>query len=1446
MFKVLGWIPDTFPEDFKKAINVNPEFRFKISDYLPFEKSTIEEATKLLGVKNKEKELVISEDWIVYYLRKKALHKKISLLELTRIIYMMNQRRGFKSSRKDLKDGDKKETEKKWVEVLEIESVVEKKDTNSGKTKGYKKTFLIKAKNTDYEWEVKRFEKPEWRGKKFTFLIIEKVSAKGEIKCSFSTPKEDDWELVKVAQNQDIRTCIDQKLCGGVGEYFFNQLVKDKNYRIKQRIIDRDLYRSELQAIWNKQAEFHPELKENSKLIQIAEALYPTQTREKKEKLKEILSHDLFYVIANDIIYYQRDLKSQKKFITGCRFEKHSYKKDGIEYKVAIKAAPKSNPEFQEFRIWQDIHNIRVYEKEKIVNGRSQIDVDVTKELMTDHAKALIFDLFDSSIEVTQNDIFKILNDGATEKILTEKTHYINLFAIRTTLKGNETKSKIRQVFKKHHYETQGELLLNDRTLSLGKSETKFYRLWHILYSINSADKVKSEKGIKNALINPKHKFSLSDDVVEHLAKLSEFPKQYASYSSRAINKLLPLMRCDKYWNWELIPKEIQDQIDKIVTDGWDLAIDKRTGELIEKREFKRHEQFQGLPTWMACYVVYGRHSERETNEKYTSNKQIDIMKLIPNNSLRNPIVEQVVREALHLVKDIVEKYGQPDEIHIELARDLKKNAEERKRITNANNDNLLEKQRIKKILYELKNGDFKEYDNEGHPIKTKFKKEPNPESPIDIEKFRIWKESSGTSNEELESLFKDGKKERIPTNAEIKKYALWLSQKCASPYTGKIISLSKLFTNEYEIEHIIPQSRLKYDAFDNLVICEAAINPEPYKGNKLARIFIRHYSGQIIPINGTKYTILSEEEYIERCKNIFMGRKLRNLLREDIPDDFISRQINDTRYITRKLNELLYPITKDKDGLVFTIGSITSELKKEWGLNTIWKELLKSRFKRMENIIDKQLIVPDEKEKNKFHFDVPDNAEFNEKRIDHRHHALDALIIAATTKEHIRYLNSLNAVDTQEELKDIRLKLVKRKIREFIPPWPAFTKDAKDKLEEIIVSIKANNKLVSKPRNKYLRWENENGVWIKKYIAQHKPKEQGKHWTAIRKSLFKEPQGIIYLKEIKEVKVIDAVTIQLEYMEVENTDKVKTASYIYDKEARKLIKQIIHQHNEDMESVKRALKSTPLKDSKKHPIESVRIAKFVEYAAKRVAVDKSFTYDKIKKIPYWEKSPLAKLLKQHLDEYKGKPEEAFQGEGLELLTKKNSGKPIKKVTVFEAIGNKVNVKGKLVEADKGSLLFFVCYENIETGKRETETLPLLDSIDSLVNKLPLAPPRQGYKSFILSPNDLVYLPTLDEMENTNSIDWANKKKIAERIYKMVSCSGSQCYFIPHQIAAPIIETNELGANNKSERAWDGEVKYVPNSKGKLTRTDSGTKIVDVCIKIKVDRLGNIIRNEGV
>ena len=141
------------------------------------------------------------------------------------------------------------------------------------------------------------------------------------------------------------------------------------------------------------------------------------------------------------------------------------------------------------------------------------------------------------------------------------------------------------------------------------------------------------------------------------------------------------------------------------------------------------------------------------------------------------------------------------------------------------------------------------------------------------------------------------------PTTKEVLRYKLWLEQKYRSPYTGEMIPLGKLFTSAYEIEHIIPQSRYFDDSFSNKVICESVVNKNPYKDNLLGYEFIKKNEGRIVPELSTPsktVKIFTTDEYESFVKeNYSRSRsKMNKLLMEDIPDKFIERQLNDSRYI--------------------------------------------------------------------------------------------------------------------------------------------------------------------------------------------------------------------------------------------------------------------------------------------------------------------------------------------------------------------------------------------------------------------------------------------------------------------------------------------------------------------------------------------------------------------
>ena len=171
-------------------------------------------------------------------------------------------------------------------------------------------------------------------------------------------------------------------------------------------------------------------------------------------------------------------------------------------------------------------------------------------------------------------------------------------------------------------------------------------RLWHLLYSID--DKQELSKALRKFA----ETYSLDDSFVETFQKFPPFKKEYGAYSAKAIKKLLPLMRMGKYWSETAIDDVTRNRIEKIVTGEYDEKIKNK----IREKTFNltNISHFKGLPLWLACYVVYNRHSEAKDIAKWESpddlQKYLDSFK---QHSLRNPIVEQVITEIMRTVRDI-------------------------------------------------------------------------------------------------------------------------------------------------------------------------------------------------------------------------------------------------------------------------------------------------------------------------------------------------------------------------------------------------------------------------------------------------------------------------------------------------------------------------------------------------------------------------------------------------------------------------------------------------------------------------------------------------------------------------------------------------------------------------------------------------------------------------
>ena len=243
-------------------------------------------------------------------------------------------------------------------------------------------------------------------------------------------------------------------------------------------------------------------------------------------------------------------------------------------------------------------------------------------------------------------------------------------------------------------------------------------------------------------------------------------------------------------------------------------------------------------------------------------------------------------------------------------------------------------------------------------------------------------------------------------------------------------------------------------------------------------------------------------------------------------------------------------------------------------------------------------------------------------------------------------------------------------------------------------------------------------------------------------------------------------------------------------------------------------------------------------FFATRKPLDTSFNKKKIEESV--TDTGVQKILLRHLELKDNNPELAFSADGIDEMNRNiislNNGKyhqPIIKVRIYEkadkfAIGQKGNKSSKFVEAAKGTNLYFAVYEtemlNEEMGKvikkRSYATIPLNVVMERLKQGLLPAPADENGNEpkFVLSPNDLVYVPTIDE------IDCGYLPLDTNRLYKMVSSSGNQCFFVKGSVASSIVDKSEFSALNKMERALTGEM------------------IKEICLPVKVDRLGNIIK----
>ena len=295
-----------------------------------------------------------------------------------------------------------------------------------------------------------------------------------------------------------------------------------------------------------------------------------------------------------------------------------------------------------------------------------------------------------------------------------------------------------------------------------------------------------------------------------------------------------------------------------------------------------------GLEFSKACQEAGYRHSQRSLTKEEIANKPLkNHIDQLRRNSLRNPVVEKILNQMINIVNALIDQYGIPDEIRIEMARELKKSAAERDEISKAINQAATQNEKHRQTLQN---------------------------------KFHL----------------------KNVTRNDIIKYKLYLEleqNRYHTLYSDTYIPQETLFSKDFDIEHIIPRAKLFDDSFANKTIEARYINIE--KGDMTAYDFISNKYGQTgLEDYKKRITSLYEHGAISRTK---YNRLLTS--ESEIPADFINRDLNDTQYIARKACEILEEVTRT---VTTTTGAITDRLRKDWQLIDVMKELNWDKYDKL------------------------------------------------------------------------------------------------------------------------------------------------------------------------------------------------------------------------------------------------------------------------------------------------------------------------------------------------------------------------------------------------------------------------------------------------------------------------------------------------------------------
>lgn len=286
----------------------------------------------------------------------------------------------------------------------------------------------------------------------------------------------------------------------------------------------------------------------------------------------------------------------------------------------------------------------------------------------------------------------------------------------------------------------------------------------------------------------------------------------------------------------------------------------------------------QGNTYDKACELAGYDFRAENNGEKSILLKGKNITNIV--NDITNPVVRRSVSQTIKVINAIILEYGSPQAVNIELAREMSKDFDERRKIKS----------------------DMEAREKENDKVLSRVREyKPNPTGQ-DIVKFRLWEEQGGV---------------------------------CL--YSGDKIDINDLFSSNggYDVDHILPYSITFDDSYRNKVLVKASENRQ--KGNRTPYEYIMAEKSEPA---WNEYETLVRNTVKDYKKQL---KLLKKHISNEEKAEFKERNLTDTKYITRiiynmiRQNLVLKPylnLERERKKQVMAVnGTITHYLSKRWGL---------------------------------------------------------------------------------------------------------------------------------------------------------------------------------------------------------------------------------------------------------------------------------------------------------------------------------------------------------------------------------------------------------------------------------------------------------------------------------------------------------------------------------